>query len=111
MKVSRSSSGVASAPKPPEHDEERIDLPEVAELRGAGPGDVLDADRRGRDLARLHDLGERTEALVGDRRHADVRLPVLAAARLGERGEERRLAAARTGRRCRPRVPSAVEGS
>ena len=78
-----------------EHDEQRVDLPEVPEQRGAGAGHVLDADRRRRDLARLDDLGQRAEALVGDRRHADVRLPVLAAARLRQRGEERRLPTAR----------------
>jgi len=48
-----------------------------------------------RDLARFDDLGERLEALVGDRRHANVRFSVFATARLGQRSEERRLPAAR----------------
>ena len=94
LNVSRSPPGSASGPKPFKHDEQRVDLAEVPELRLAGAGDVLDADRRGGDLLRMHDLGERVEPRVGDRRHADVRLPVFASARLGQRGEERRLPAA-----------------
>ena len=42
-----------------QHHEQRVDLPEVPELRCARAGHVLDADRRGRDLACLHDLGQR----------------------------------------------------
>ena len=38
MKVSRSSSGVASDAEAAHHDEERVDLPQVAELRRPDPG-------------------------------------------------------------------------
>ena len=41
-----------------EHGEERVDLAEVSEELRAGPGNVDDADRRGRHLLRLHDVGE-----------------------------------------------------
>ena len=77
-----------------QHDKQRVDLTQVPELSLARARNVLHADRRRSDLLRVHDLRERGEALVGDRRHADVRLPVFASARLGQRREERRLPAA-----------------
>ena len=73
---------------------------EVEELR-ARAGDVDDPDRRGRHLLRLDERGEPTEAVVGDRRHPDVRLVghrgVRGDLRAGprERVEQRRLAAVR----------------
>src|SRR5205823_5545941 len=77
--------------EPVEHDEERVDLAEVAEQLGPGPLDVDDADRRGRHLLRLDDTGESVEALVRDRRHADPGR----GGRVRERLEQRRLAGAR----------------
>ena len=81
-------------PEAAQDDEQRVDLAQVSELRVAAAGDVLHPDRRRRDLARVHDLGQRLEAVVGDRRDPHVRLAVLAARGLRQRGEQRRLAAA-----------------
>ena len=41
-----------------EHDEQRVDLPQVAEQRRPGAAHVDDADRGRRDLARVDDVGE-----------------------------------------------------
>ena len=74
-----------------EHDEQRVDLAQVSEQRGPGPRNVLNADRRRRDLLRVHDLRQRIQPRIGDRSHADVRLAVFTADGLRQRGEERRL--------------------
>ena len=66
-----------------EDDEQRVDLAQVAEQRRPRAWNVLDANRDRGDLPRRDDLSERVEARVGDLGHADVRLPVLAAARRG----------------------------
>ena len=87
--------------EPVEDGEDRVDLPEVAEQLRAGAGHVDDADRGRGHLAGGDELGEPTEPLVGDRRHADVRLladrrvrgDLRAGARQGV--EQRRLAAVR----------------
>ena len=85
-----------------EHDEQRVDLAQVAEQRRAGAAHLDDANRRGRDLARIDDVGELLQPRIRDRRH-----PHLAArARTGERLEQHRLAGARQARRSRSRAPS-----
>ena len=48
--------GIGVRPEAAQHDEQGVDLPQVAELRLAGAGNVLDPDRRRRDLACVHDL-------------------------------------------------------
>ena len=72
--------GIGIGAEATEDDEQRVDLPEIAELRRGAAGDVLHPDRRRRHLARVDDLRKCVEPDVGDRRDADVRLPVLAAA-------------------------------
>jgi len=79
---------------PVQDDEQRVDLPQRPEQGRARAGYVLHADRRRRHFLGGDDPSERVEPLVSDVRHADVRLSVLAPARLGECSEERRLARA-----------------
>ena len=84
-----------------EHREDRVDLAQVAEERRARARNVDDADRRRRHLPSRHERGEPREAVVGDRRHPDVRLFGHGRVRgdlracAGERVEQRRLAAVR----------------
>ena len=84
-----------------EHGEDRVDLAEVAEQLRAGARHVDDPNRRRRDLLRLDERRQPSESVVGDRRHADVRLVGHGRvrsdlrARARERVEERRLAAVR----------------
>src|SRR6478735_4191074 len=84
-----------------EHREDGVDLTEVAEKLRSRARNVHDADRCRRHLLRLDELGEPAEALVGDRRHADVGLVRHRRVRgdlrpgAGQRVEQRRLAAVR----------------
>ena len=48
-----------------EHDEQRVDLPKVAEQRRPGPAHLGDADRRRRHLARLDDVRQLLQARIG----------------------------------------------
>jgi hypothetical protein len=52
--------------------EQGVGAAQVAQQRRARPWHVDDADRRGRDLRGRLDEGEPVEAIIGDRRHADV---------------------------------------
>src|SRR4029077_5766733 len=74
-----------------EHDEGRIDLPEVPEQLGPGAPHLDDADRGRRDLARVDDTGVFRQPGIRNAVHADVAGRV----RTGERVEQRRLAGAR----------------
>ena len=74
-----------------EHDEKRIDLPQITQERRPRTAHLDDTDRRRRHLARLHDVGELLQAWVGDRRHSDL----AARTRTGQRFEQHRLAGAR----------------
>ena len=108
LKVSRSPLGIGAGPNPSTHDEQRLDLAQVAEQRRRRcPATSWTRIVAGVTFRAWTISRQRVEPLVGDRRHADVRLAVVAAARLRQRREERRLARCRQGRRCRPRVPSA----
>jgi hypothetical protein len=84
-----------------EHGEDCIHLAEVPEELWPGARDVDDADRGGRHLLRMDERGEPVEALVGDRGHADVglvghrRVRRDFRPRVGQRVEQRRLAAVR----------------
>ena len=84
-----------------EHGKDRVDLAEVPEELRPGAGDVDDADRGGRHLLRMDERGEPVEVLVGDRGHADVglvghgRIRRDLRPRVGQRVEQRRLAAVR----------------
>ena len=69
FRFSRSRAGSAPGREAVEHDEQRVDLAEVAEQRRPGPGHVLDAHRDRGDLLGRDDLGERVEPLVGDLGH------------------------------------------
>ena len=75
--------------------EDRVHLAQAAEQRRSGAGNVDDADRRRRDLARAHERRQLREPVVRDRRHADVLLAEAGAASLRQRREQRRLARAR----------------
>ena len=72
MSSSRSLRAIARARPAVEHGEDEIDLAQVAEQLRAGPRDVHDAHRGGRDLLRADRLGELTQPVVGDGGHADV---------------------------------------
>jgi hypothetical protein len=74
-----------------EHDEQRIDLAEVAEQLRAGPANLDDTDRCRRHLPCADDVRNLRQARIRDSRHADV----AGRARTGQRVEERRLARAR----------------
>ena len=104
MNVSRSPAGSASGPKPRSTTSRASTWRRLPSCASPAPGTSWTRIVAGGDLARVHDLREGVEPLVGDRRHADVRLAVLAAARARQRREERCLAARRPGRRCRPRA-------
>ena len=84
-----------------EHGQDRVHLAEVPEQLGPRAGDVDDTDRCRRDLLRLNDRRKQVEPVVGDRRHADVRLVGHRRvrrdlrARVGQRVEQRGLAAVR----------------
>ena len=87
--------------EPVQHGEDGVDLAQVAEELWPGAGHVDHADRGGCDLPRRHEARELLEPVVGDRRHADVRLVRHGRIRrdlragAGQRVEQRRLAAVR----------------
>ena len=66
--------GIGGAGESVRDREKRIDLAETAEERGARTGNVLHPNGGGSQLLRTHEIGEPFEPVVGDRRHADVRL-------------------------------------
>ena len=65
------------------------------ELRGRRPGDVDQADRRGRLLGGVDDARDRIEPLVSNRRDADVGRAISLRPNARQRREERGLARAR----------------
>ena len=72
--------------------QERVDTPEVPEQRGADAGDVLHADRGRRGLRRALQVRDRSEAFVGNLRHADVLLRIVdRGSSVGQSIEERGL--------------------
>ena len=74
-----------------EHDEQRVDLTQVAEQRRPSSANFDDADRRRRDLARLDDVRELLQARIRDRGHRDLAVRL----RSRQRFEQHRLAGAR----------------
>src|SRR5436305_394129 len=62
----------AGAGEPVEHDEQRVDLAQVAEKRWTGAAHLHDADRGRRDLARSDNLGQLLQAGIRNRRHPDL---------------------------------------
>src|SRR5205814_174512 len=74
-----------------EHDQERVDLAQVAEQLRPRAAHLHDPDRRGRDLTRPDHLPDPRQARVGDRSHADV----TGCTRARQGVEQRRLPGAR----------------
>ena len=72
--VSRSLSGSPPRREAVRDGEQRVDLAQAAEEGRAGAGHVLHPHRGRRHLLRADELREPLEPVVGDRRHADVRL-------------------------------------
>ena len=87
--------GIACSRPGVEDDEQRVGLAEVAEQLRACPRDVDHAQNGGRDLLRLLNVRDGPEALVRNRRHADVLLARHGCPRPGQSLEERRLAGVR----------------
>jgi hypothetical protein len=74
-----------------EHDEQRIDLAQVAEQLRAGPANLDDTDRCRRHLPSVDSFRNLRQARIWNSRHADV----AGRTRTGERTEQRRLTGAR----------------
>ena len=94
LNVSRSSSGVGATPKPRRTTSSASTCRRFPSCAAPEPGTSWTRIVAGVIFRAFTTSASCRSRVVGDRRHADVRLAVLAAARLRQRGEERRLAAA-----------------